>query len=266
MSVLADLTLDELLALPDPTPVIARRARKLTLAEMRDSANASDKQTRDSAYQHEHTTSDKPRLSRSEGVGLDAAQVDALVTYLVAARAARGDRKAMRRPARRRGQADLFDVVRLHLRRLCRRVLNDRCRDGLEPPSLDLLSAALEGYLREHCWHLVYFQDYGDVREPQRVRRAYLDGERAVQSVARVSARYALETWSPDYIIEMQRRGRIGGRISKRGPDYTEADLDALQTLDGLTVVQQAKRMGKSKSTIDRMRRALKDRESGIER
>ncbi len=112
----------------------------------------------------------------------------------------------------------------------------------------------------------MYFQDYGDVREPQRIRRAYLDGERAVQSVARVSARYALETWSPDYIIEMQRRGRIGGRISKRGPDYTEADLDALQTLNGLTVVQQAKRMGKSKSTIDRMRRALKDRESGIER
>ncbi|MFF8187858.1 hypothetical protein ACF044_11445 [Microbacterium sp. NPDC016588] len=197
---------------------------------------------------------------------MDDEQVDALVRDLVAARAARGRRKAMRRPFRRRGQRDLFDVVRLHLRRLCRRVLNDRCRDGMEPPSMDLLSTALEGYLREQCWHLVYFQDYGEVREPQRVRRTYLDGERAVQSVARVSARYALETWSPDYIVEMQRRGRIGGRNSKRRPDYTDADLDTLQTLDDLTVVQQAKAMGKSKSSIDRMRRALKDRDSGTSR
>ncbi len=125
----------------------------------------------------------------------------------------------------------------------------------------DLLVLALESYLREQCWHLVYFQDYGEQREPQRLRRTYLDESRsgltAIESAARSSARYALESWSPDYITEMQRLGRVGGKISKRKPTWTDADLDALAALDGLTVSQQAKRMCVSMSSIDRMRRAL---------
>jgi hypothetical protein len=184
------------------------------------------------------------------------------VADLVAARSARGHRKAIRKPFRRRGQRELFDVVRLHLRRLCRRVLNDRCRDGLKPPSDALLVAALERYLREQCWHLVYFQNYGDVREPCRVRRTYLDGERAIESVAQSSARYALDTWSPDYMREMQRIGGIGGRNGKRPPTWTDADLDVLAALDGLTVAQQAKRLSRSPSTVDRMRRALRERDA----
>ncbi|MFG6502515.1 helix-turn-helix domain-containing protein [Microbacterium sp. P05] len=170
----------------------------------------------------------------------------------------------MRRPSRRRGQNDLFDVVRLHLRRLCRRVLNDRCRDGLEPPEHDLLVLALEGYLREQCWHLVYHHDYGEQRAPQRLRRTYLDESRsgltAIESVARSSARYALDTWTPDYTREMQRIGSVGGKISKRKPTWTDIDLDLLALLDGLTVPEQAKHMGVSHSTIDRMRRALRAR------
>jgi hypothetical protein len=172
----------------------------------------------------------------------------------------------MRRPFRRRGQRDLFDVVRLHLRRLCRRVLNDRCREGLEPPEPGLLVLALEGYLREQCWHLVYFQDYGEQRAPQRLRRTYMDETRsgltAIESVARSCARYALSKWSPDYIREMQRIGSIGGRNGKRPPSWTADDLDGLVALEGLTVKQQAKLLGRSPSTIDRMRRALRERTS----
>jgi hypothetical protein len=123
---------------------------------------------------------------------------------------------------------------------------------------------ALERYLEQQLWHLVYLQDYGEQRDPQRLRRTYLDESRsgmtAIESVARSCARYALNNWSPDYIIEMQRLGKIGGKIGKRKPSWTDDDLDALAALDGLTVPQQAKRMGVSMSGIDRMRRALKDR------
>lgn len=123
---------------------------------------------------------------------------------------------------------------------------------------------ALERYLEQQLWHLVYLQDYGEQRDPQRVRRTYLDESRsgmtAIESVARSCARYALNNWSPDYIMEMQRLGKIGGKIGKRKPSWTADDLDALAALDGLTVPQQAKRMGVSMSSIDRMRRALKDR------
>lgn len=170
----------------------------------------------------------------------------------------------MRRPFRRHGQNDLYDVVRLHLRRLCRRVLNDRCRDGVEPPRPYLLVLALERYVQQQLWHLVYHHDYGEQRAPQRLRRTYLDGSRsgqgAIRSVAVSCARYALTTWSPDYITEMQRLGKLGGQISKRVPSWTEADLDRLATLEGLTVAQQAAQMGFSMSTVDRMRRALRQR------
>lgn len=232
--------------------------RKLTLLEMQESvsANAPDKRTSVSAW----TASDNPRPTRA----YEEQAIDALVTDLVAARAARGHRKAMRRPSRRRGQSDLFDVVRLHLRRLCRRVLNDRCRDGLEPPQPYLLFLALERYLEQQCWHLVYHHDYGEQRAPQRLRSTYLDesrtGHGAIYSVALSAARYALSTWTPDYTHEMQRLGSIGGKIGKRKPMWTDDDLDTLASLAGQTKAQQAKHLGVSTSSIDRMRRALRDR------
>lgn len=232
--------------------------RKLTIHEMRAdvSANASDKRTSVSAYD----ASDNLRLSRA----YREEAIDALVADLVAARDARGHRKAMRRPSRRRGQNNLFDVVRLHLRRLCRRVLNDRCRDGLEPPQPYLLVLALERYVEQQLWHLVYHHDYGEQRAPQRLRSTYLDesrdGHGAIYSVALSTARYALSTWTPDYTHEMQRLGKIGGKISKRAPMWTDGDLVTLAALDGMTVSQQAVALDVSPSTIDRMRKALRSR------
>jgi hypothetical protein len=255
-----DPSLAELIALipaEQPHTVSAYAPRKLTLAEMRASWSTSDKRTLVSANVPESITSDNPRPSRAYGED----DVQALVAQLIASRAARGHRKMMRRPSRRRGQRDLFDIVRLHLRRLSRRVLNDRCRDGLEPPSEQLLAEALESYVRQQLWPLIYHHDYGDQREPNRVRRTYLDDSRnAVESVARSSAAYALTTWAPEYIQDMQRLGAIGGRISKRKPSWTAADLDRLAALEGRTVAQQAAELGRSRSSIDRMRRALRER------
>lgn len=202
---------------------------------------------------------DKVRLSRR--IEVSEEDVDAVLSELIQARSARGDRKAMRRPIRRDNQRDLFDAVRVHLRRLCRRVLNDRALASQMPPSEALLQAALEAYLREQCWHLVYFQEPGEPRESSKVRRSYLDEARAIEAVARSSAAYALTQWRPDYIIEQQRRGRVGGRISKRLPTWTVADLDQLAQLDGLTVAEQAARLDRSTRTLERMRADLRGRE-----
>lgn len=187
------LTLAEMVALipaQPPRAVSENAPRKLTLDEMRRSlasSNTSDKRTSVSANQPQFTTSDNPRPSRAYGEG----DVQALVAELIAARAARGHRKAIRKPFRRRGQRDLFDVVRLHLRRLSRRVLNDRCRGGLEPPSEPLLTEALEDYVRQQLSTLIYHHEYGEQREPNRVRRTYLDESRnAVERVARSCARH----------------------------------------------------------------------------
>lgn len=247
----------------DADPRSLPSPRKLTLEEMRSRVSASppNKRTSVSANTHESSPPYYLHLSKVYEDG----EIDALVSDLVAARAARGHRKMMRRPFRRRGQKDLFDVVRLHLRRLCRRVLNDRCRDGQDPPEHDLLVLALERYLQQQCWHLVYHHDYGEQRAPQRVRRTYLDESRsgmtAIESVARSCARYALDKWSPEYIREMQRLGSVGGKIGKRKPTYDDADLDALAGLVDLPNMQaRADALGRSLRTTERMWKALQQR------
>lgn len=250
-----DMSLDELVALT--TTELLPSSRKLTIAEMQADARASDKRTSVSAYQHILTTSDNLRPSRA----YRDEQVSALVNELIAARAARGHRKAMRRPTRRRGQRDLFDIVRLHLSRLCRRVLNDRCLRGHPLPSEAMLADAVETYVTTELHDLIYFHEYGEQREPQRVRRTYLDNSRdAVEKVSASAAHYALSTWTPDFIADMQQLGSRGGRISKRKPAWNETDLDRLAAMNTMTVVQQAEAFGTSASTIDRMRRALRER------
>lgn len=252
-----------MLSVPSNAPRRTPGPRKLTIEEMRAdvSANPPNKRTAVSAYAPYLTPPNNPRPSRAYG----DEEIDALVADLVAARAARGHRKAMRRPFRRRGQNDLFDVVRLHLRRLCRRVLNDRCRGGLDSLDHDLLVQALERYVEQQLWHLVYHHDYGEQRAPQRLRRTYLDESRsgmtAIESVARSSARYALDTWSPDYIREMQRLGKIGGKISKRPATYNDADLDQLAKLAHLPNMQaRADALGRKLRTTERMWSTLQQR------
>lgn len=199
-------------------------------------------------------------------------ELDALVAELVDALSARGYRKAMRKPRRRPKQDgdDLFDRVRLHLRRLTLRVLNDRYRRGVEHPHRDLLCLALDAYLRRECSDLLYHHDYGEQRDPARLRRTYLDqsgmGSTATERVAVYAADYSLEKWRPTFIDDAKANGAKGGGAGKRKCTWTDADLDLLQTLDTLTVAQQAERMGTSPRRMNRMRRALRDRESGIER
>lgn len=231
----------------------AKAPRKLSLAEMRASMTPPDKQEVRVERTDGKVPPDNPQLSSG---------VDTLVVDLVAARSPRGSRRRMLAPRHRKGMSSpMFDVVNLHLRRLARRALNDRAMRGeVAPPAAALLAGALAEYVRTECAAVLYFQEDGEPRASSRERRAWIDGSRAIDAVAWSAACYALARWSPEYIRTMQERGRRGGRCSKRSPTWSDADLDALAALTGLTVSAQAVRLGRSARTVERMRRAVRDR------
>jgi hypothetical protein len=167
----------------------------------------------------------------------------------------------MRRPAvaTRQERRTGYDRVSLHLRRLARRVLNDR---GPDTPELGTLRAALEAYVFSQLEHFIIRDEPGDPRALRLQRHAMLGDEAAVYRVARAAARYTLGTWSADYIAEQRRRGAAGGRSSRRGSTWTAAQLDALATLQGLTVEQQAAELKLAPAMVKRMRSALRQRPS----
>ncbi|MEV7633615.1 hypothetical protein AB0N64_14545 [Microbacterium sp. NPDC089318] len=156
--------------------------------------------------------------------------------------------------------------MRKHLRDVARNALNDLHLAGRPVPTVDALADALAAYVWDECEHLVHIQAPGEPRRTGRERDRMLNGAEAVERVARNAAAYRLDRWSPDYIAEMQRLGGIGGQRSRRGPTWTDADLDALAALDGLTVDEQAVRLDMRPSMIKRMRRALADRDAKTER
>jgi len=186
-----------------------------------------------------------------------------LVDALIAARAARGNRKAMRRPQQPRAMSDssIYARTRSHLRKLAWRALNDRVKAGHDAPPVDALTDALAAYVLQECPHIVLDFAPGDPRPSSRQTHARLTLE-AVQRVTAGAARYVLERWTPDYIREQQRRGAAGGSASSRGPTWTPEALDSLAALMAaephLTREQLADRMGLCLSMIKRMRSALR--------
>lgn len=212
------------------------------------------------------TMQDRPRDERGQlthhlpGSGLgEGEQLSAVVNE---ARRARGNRKALRRPARpnRYGHAPLFGRMKFHLRKLARRALNDLSKTGQPIPSCEALADALAAYVWEQHTVLVFIREPGEgplgLQGPR-----WLDGDGAVRRVAWSAARYTLEGWTPDYIQQQQARGAKGGRNSRRGPTKTTGSgLARLRELDGLTVAQLAVAMGMSESSVKRLRK--QERES----
>lgn len=131
------------------------------------------------------------------------------------------------------------------------RTLNDLDGSGFACPSHDDLAALFERRMRERAkTYDTYYSNRGH-------GISYAD----IETMADAAATAVLRDWSPDWIREMRARGATGGRNSKSpGPTWTDADLDALAALDGMTVSQQAVALDVSPSTIDRMRRALRQR------
>lgn len=184
-------------------------------------------------------------------------QFEFLVSVLVQARRARGNRKRLRNPAmpRKRGDASMFKRVRFHLRKLARRALNDLHKVGHPVPKRSALTEALSTYVYSELQQLILIRAPGEPKPGKYDRWKMLNGDDAVSRVAASAARYTLRKWDSDFIEEMQRRGAKGGRNSKRGPSKATADnIAALAALPyGTTIKQAATALGVSESTIKRM-------------
>lgn len=196
--------------------------------------------------------------------------VETLSAALTAARAPRGKRRRILSPKRPRRDAYQSDRGRSTsgawhrcLRHLCRvglRALNDVALAGaLVPPDETTLAEALDIYLDRHVAHLFWFPAPGDAARTRFEKWSSIDLD-ARERLVDYAARAILDTWGPDWIADRRERGRRGGQTSRRGATWTFDDLDRLACLDGLTIAQQAEELDVSRSTIDRMRRALRDR------
>lgn len=130
------------------------------------------------------------------------------------------------------------------------RTLNDLDGAGFAPPSHAHLSELFERRVLER----------GRTFYPLYSNRGHGISTPDVETMAENAATAVLRDWNPEWIREQRERGRRGGKISKRLPEYDDADLDALAALRGLTVAQQAVALSVSPSSIDRMRRALRNR------
>lgn len=248
--------------------------RRLTLAELLASRGCH----RAPAYVHENDPvaanrngSDKQTLTRvaanpsgSDNLLLSSRTgVEELLSQLIAARRARGNRKAIRRPsvAKREERRSGFDRVNLHMRRLSRRVLNDRTLNGAPIPDHETLRLAMHEYITTELGHFLVHREPGSTAATPPIQHARLV-DAASDRLARSAASYVLRSWSPDYIAEQRRRGAVGGRASRRRPTWTPGQLADLQALEGLTVAQQAAQLGLNSATIKRMRSTLRQRDT----
>lgn len=189
---------------------------------------------------------------------------------LVNALRARGCRKAMRKPAatqpesyysqRGRKTASAWHRSHRHLRRLAFRALNDLTGEGFAPPDADTLAEAFSRYADERLSHLYLTWDE---TKPSGFEKWAFMPECEVENLARFTARVVGEEWRPEWINAARLSGRKGGRKSRRGPAWTDTDLDRLTHLQGLTREKQAGELGFGIRTIARMRVALRERKRG---
>ena len=123
------------------------------------------------------------------------------------------------------------------------RILNDARLARLPSPNPETLADIFLNQIIEHAvTHHAY--DGTGVRGSIEIGAAV--------DLASKAADHCLRDWSPDFIDEMQRRGTVG----KRPP--TKATLEALAALRALPTKlsrpEQAKRLGVSLRTLDRLR------------
>lgn len=133
------------------------------------------------------------------------------------------------------------------------RTLNDLDGAGYAPPSHDDLADLFERRVRERAkTYDTYYSNRGH-------GISFAD----IETMADAAATSVLRDWSPDWIRKTREWGATGGRKSRPsepGHADSDADLDALAVLKGMTVAQQAVALNVSPSSIDRMRRALRNR------
>lgn len=258
-----------MLSLPANAPRRTLPPRKLTLHEMQLSVSAYDASNKVLAPEPSvsaYIASRNPVLPPKEREA-DAGALWTFSSKATRARTAgRSQRKILRFPPLRRMYAKTRhdsegNVTRkgtsykgdiwTYLAKWGFRTLNDLDGAGYAPPSHADLSDLFEGRMRERATtYDTYYSNRGH-------GISYAD----IEAMANAAATAVLRDWSPDWIRKTREWGATGGRKSRPSePIYSDADLNALEALKGLTVPQQAVQLGVSHSTVDRMRRALRER------
>lgn len=138
---------------------------------------------------------------------------------------------------------DIWD----HLQAWGFRLLNDLHRQGLAHPA----HADLADLFREHI------MTHGQTWHPYDGRGPGL-GHDAVDHLSDTAATASLRDWDADWNGEHRERSAKGGRNGSRGPTWTPDQLADLQALHGLTVEQQAARLGLNPSKVKRMRAEIR--------
>ncbi|MEV7528568.1 hypothetical protein [Agrococcus sediminis] len=112
--------------------------------------------------------------------------------------------------------------------------LMEHCqRRGLKPPT---------EFVLEHVFREVLMREADPLSRLVGIDRTHR---------AATSAAFVLQEWSPEHKAVLAEKGRRGGQKSKRKPLHDPSLLDGLF---GLSVREQAARLGLSKSTVARLR------------
>lgn len=214
-----------------------------------------------------HTTSDNPVLRQEKSESENGVLWRTAMLSTRARTTGRHRRKVLRFPALRRmyararrglnggtlrsGKSYAKDIW-TYLETWGYRTLNDLDGAGHPLPTADDLADVFYARIRER----------GVTFYPLHSNRGHGISTVVAEKMAQDAAHAVLRDWNPEWIRRQRERGAKGGRASKRPPTWNDADLDALAQLAGQTVKEQAAALVRSASTIDRMRRALRARET----
>lgn len=250
----------------------AHSASNEVLALLESFASTSDKvldtDAAVSANAADVSTSDNPVFHRKRRRSLEGVLWPTAMRSTRARTAGRCQRKVLRFPALRRVYArerrDLngFSVrsaksyardIWTYLETWSYRTLNDLDGAGLPLPCAEDLAELF--YHRIMARGVTFFPLYSN--------RGHGISTVDAEKMAHDAARAVLRDWDPEWIRRQRERAARGGRASKRPPTWNDEDLDTLAQLTGQTVAQQAIILGRSPSTVDRMRRALRARPAG---
>lgn len=167
---------------------------------------------------------------------------------------------------RKSGSLTAYAKIASCLRAVAVRALGDLTSSGQSVPSVDQLAEALEAFAERRYRDLLYSQAPGEPRASGVFRWCRVDPDELARAATQAAARaLKARTWSPAGRDDLRVRAAAGGAKGHRGPSLvTDANLARLRSLPaGLTVAEQADRLGLSIATVKRLRQLSRNKPSG---